>query len=297
MRIASVAKTFNGAVVLSLVRDGRLKLGDTVGALLPGVLPQADAVTVRQLLQHTGGVPDYTEQPGFATRVRKDPGGAWQPPEIVALVGGVPLDFPPGTAYRYSNTDNILLGLIVEKLTGRSYAEEIRSRVVAPLGLRNTYLADAFGLPVPFAHGYQRDGRKYLDVSNFINPSGAWASGAIVSTPAELNLYIRALVSGRLYGTTLLAEARRATVAGRGSPPGPGRNRSGLAIFRYRLGCGAVIWGHTGAFPGYRQFAAASADGRSSIVVSANHAPGVSPKADRAMRRAQELASCRLLGR
>jgi D-alanyl-D-alanine carboxypeptidase len=298
MRNASVSKALEGAGVLGLVRDGALKLDDTVGALLPGVLPQAGAVTVAELMQHTGGVPDYTSQPAVAQALGTDPGARRTPLEIVGFVRDVPLDFPPGSRYRYSNTDNVLLELMVEKVTGLPYARVLRDRVTRPLGLRHTYLAGGLGLPRPFVHGYALDGRRYEDVSNYINPTFAAASGGVVSTARELGAFMRGLAAGRLTGRAMVARARAHTRPGNGSPPGPGVNRVGLSIFRYRLPCGAVVWGHSGTFPGYRQWAAADPPGRTSVVVSANAAAkAISPAADRALRHAQALAACRAVGR
>jgi len=298
MRIASVSKALNGAVVLSLVRDGKLRLEDTVGQLLPGVLPQADRVTVAELLQHTGGVPPYTSQPGFNQALSADPLRAWTPSELIAAVDGVPLEFAPGARYEYSNTDNILLGEIAAAVGGRSYAEELQARVAAPLGLKKTFLAENVRLPRGYVHGYVPDGTGYEDVSEALNPTMAGASGGVVSTPRELGAFMRGLASGRLYGPALVRTARAAVRPGDGDPPGPGVNGVALGVFRYQLPCGATVWGHSGTFPGYRQWAAANPSGTVSVVVSANAPAGaISAKADAALRRAQALAACRAMGR
>jgi D-alanyl-D-alanine carboxypeptidase len=298
MRIASVSKALNGAVVLSLVRDGKLRLDDTVGRLLPGVLPQADAVTVAQLLQHTGGVPAYTSQPGFNQALSADPLRAWTPAELIAAVDGVALTATPGTRYEYSNTDNILLGQIAAAVGGRSYSEELQARVAAPLGLKHTFLAENVRLPRGYVHGYLPDGKGYEDVSEELNPTMAGASGGVVSTPRELGAFMRGLASGRLYGRALVGTARAAVRPGDGDPPGPGVNGVALGVFRYRLPCGVTMWGHSGTFPGYRQWAAASPSGGVSVVVGANAPAGaISKRADAALRRAQALAACRAMGR
>ena len=127
MRLASVAKAFSGAVALRLVGDRKLGLNDTIGKLRPD-LPRAwHGVTVRRMLNHTSGLPDYTKSQGFFDNLSRDPGGFVSAERDHLLGRGEPLEFPLGTRYEYSNTDNIVVGLIAEKVTGRSYASLLRS--------------------------------------------------------------------------------------------------------------------------------------------------------------------------
>jgi D-alanyl-D-alanine carboxypeptidase len=297
MRIASMAKAFNGGVALGLVSDGRLGLGDTVGERLPGVLPLAGPVTLAQALQHTGGLPEYIRSPAFLERITSDPTAYLSPQDIVGLVRDAPLDFPPGSRYAYSDTDNVVAALMAEGATGRSYDGLLARVVYRPLGLRETSLPRTVRMPRPYLHGYDvTPGKRPEDVSELVNPAGAWASGGIVSTPAEVGRFFRAYVAGRLFDAAT-QRAQRRFVKGSSSPPGPGRNSSGLGLFRYRTRCGTV-YGHTGSFPGYRLFAASSADGRRSVVFSVNAqiVPGRGSSAvSDAIRRAQGLAVCRAL--
>jgi D-alanyl-D-alanine carboxypeptidase len=192
MRIASVAKAFSGAVALNLVRAGRLGLDDTIGQRLGGMPAAWVDVTVRQMLDHTSGLPDYTQSKAFAEQARKDPRGFVSPGEIIDWVRAEPLEFTPGTSYEYSNTDNIVVGLIVEAITGRSYGEALKEIVFEPAQLHQTTFPAKLTLPRPFIHGYVVEaGEAPTDVSTFLSPSGAWASGAIVSTPRDLNAFIR----------------------------------------------------------------------------------------------------------
>jgi D-alanyl-D-alanine carboxypeptidase len=208
----------------------------------------------------------------------------------------VDLLFDPGSEYHYSNSDNIVVALMVEAATGTSYEDQLRERVYKPLGLRKTTLPRGPNLRKPFIHGYSSQDPPE-DVSEDFAAGWAWASGGIVSTPADLNDFIRGYVGGKLFDQRTQAKQRRVIEGGSSEPPGPGMNSAGLAIFRYQTRCGTV-WGHTGNFPGYTQFAAASADGRRSVTVSINaqHTPtDGSQVVFEALRGAEELAVCAAL--
>jgi D-alanyl-D-alanine carboxypeptidase len=296
MRIASVAKAFSGAVALHLVQQDRLGLDDTIGQWLPS-LPAAWApVTVRQLLNHTSGVPDYTHSKGFAKQTQTKPRGYLSPTQVVDWVRREKLVFPPGSRYDYSNTDNIVVGLIAERVTGQSYGDLLRAIVFAPAKLTQTsFPTRRILLPRPYIHGYLvASGHPPQDVTTLLSPSGAWASGAIVSTPADLGAFIRAYLGRKFFG---VAEQREQLqfVRGSSSPPGPGTNSAGLAIFRYRTRCGTV-YGHTGNFPGYVQWAAATADGTRSVTTSLN-IPAPTGAVLRRLRSVQASAVCALLGK
>ncbi len=172
---------------------------------------------------------------------------------------------------------------MVEAATGRTYEGQLREQVYAPLGLRNTTLPRGPNLRGPFVHGYDNDPAQQPpeDLSEALASGWFWASGGMVSTPAELNAYARGYVGVNLFDTRTRALQRRVLEGGRSDPPGPGANSAGLGIFRYETRCGTV-WGHTGNYPGYTQFWAASPDGGRSVVVSVNEqlspeqgAPGV----------------------
>jgi D-alanyl-D-alanine carboxypeptidase len=269
MRLASVSKAYNGAVALSLVQQGKLTLTDTIGKLLPGQFPVWNAITVAQLLHHTSGLPDYTKSQAFLTQVSADPTATITPQQIVGFVANQPLLFAPGSKYDYSDTDNIVVGLMVEAVTGQSYESELATQVYTPLSLTNTSLPSTTAMGQPTLNGYQLEkGQPPEDITMALSPSGAWASGGMVSTPAELNTFMRAYVGGRLFGSTV-QNAQRQFVAGSSGPPGPGTNSAGLAIYRYQTKCGTVF-GHTGNFPGYTMFAAATSDGSRSVVVAVN---------------------------
>lgn len=297
MRIASVAKAFSGAVALHLVQEGLLGLDDTIGQRLAGMMP-ADwsAVTVGELLNHTSGLPDYTRSAGFREQATRDPRGYVSPRQIIDWVRQDRLAFTPGSAYEYSNTDNIVVGLIAQRVTGKSYRQLLSTLVFRPAGLtQTTFPTRRISLPVPFIHGYDVEpGKAPKDVTRFLSPSGAWASGAIVSTPADLGAFIRADLGGRFFGEPQ-RRAQLRFVRGSSSPAGPGTNSAGLAIFRYKTRCGTVD-GHTGNFPGYVQWAAATANGRRSVTTSLNIAAPTGALLQQ-LRSVQASAVCALLGK
>lgn len=300
-RIGSVSKAFNGALVLSVVRDGLLGLDDTVAQHAPGLLAHGGEITVRQMLGHTSGLRSFTEIPAFLDLLLADLGRVWDPLELVAFIADEDLLFEPGSEYRYSNTDNLVLAVLVESVTGQPYASELARRVLRPLDLRATIFPTTFDLPTPHASGYDwsaGDGEGVLeDTTSVLHPSALSASGALVSTPRDLARFISGVLAGRVYGPRLLREARR-TVPGDSDPAGPpgaGTNDAGLALFRYRLPCGTA-WGHTGQIvPGWRGFAAASPDGRRAVSVLVNGS-NVNATARALLLQAQEQAVCLALG-
>lgn len=294
MRIASVSKAFSGAVLLHLVDRGTIGLDDPVGRWRPELPTAWHAVTVRQLLNHTSGIPDYTRSTGFARAFSTAPRARVAPSTLIAWVRRTPMVFSPGTRYRYSNTDNIVAALIAEAATGRTYARLLREIVFQPARLTDTTLPTRIAVPTPTIRGYVAGDGGLEDVTTALSPSGAWASGGIVSTPRDLGRFVRADLARRFFGAAVQRRQLR-FVRGASSPPGPGRNAAGLAIFRYTTRCGAV-YGHTGSFPGYTQWIAANRDGSRSVTTTFNVSD---PDAAmlRRIRRVQESAVCALLRR
>jgi D-alanyl-D-alanine carboxypeptidase len=299
MRIASTAKAFSGAVALSLVSKGKLSLNDTIGKRLPELPDAWSKVTLRQLLNHTSGIPDFSLDEGYREALFASFKKAPPSEELLTYVYRENLLFEPGSKYHYSNSDNIAVALMVESATKRSYEGQLRERVYEPLGLKRTSLPKGPNLKEPYIHGYDNDPKEQPpeDYSEIIAAGWSWASGGIVSTPSDLNEFIRGYVGGELFDGRTRAQQRRVLEGGSSEPPGPGYNSAGLAVFRYQTKCGTV-WGHTGNTPGYTQFMAASPDGSRSVVVSVNEqltpiegAPG----AFEALRRAEGRAVCAAL--
>lgn len=297
MRLASVAKAFSGAVALSLVADGRLSLSDTIGRRLPGLPLAWSKVTLRELLQHTSGIPDFSKTKAFGKAVAKSPFKA-PPPAVLLSFAPRRLNFTPGSEYAYSNSDNVAVGLMVQAVTGQTYSSQLRQRVFGPLGLAHTSLPRGAALPPPLIHGYKiAPPQRPVDETHLFAAGWAWASGGVVSTPRDANAFIR----GYARGATTSPAAHRAQFTfrpGSSEPPGPGRNSVGLAIFRYQTRCGTV-YGHTGNTPGYTQFAAATSNGNRSVVVSANTQLNLDmhPARFAELRRIYTLAVCAALAR
>lgn len=300
MRIASVAKAFSGAVALSLVDQGKLSLDSTIGEVLPGLPAAWSQVTLHQALHHTAGLPDYIKSSGFRDAFTANPRRYFSPLDLIGFVADKPLLFTPGSRYEYSDTDNIVVGLMAEAVTGRSYERLLRTLVFKRLGMRRTSLPDGFLMPRPYIHGYGiAPPQPPEDLSQALSASGAWASGGIVSTPGDLNRFIRAYGGGELFGDALRTQQFQFIPGGASQPPGPGENSAGLAIFRYRTSCGTVF-GHTGSFPGYTQLAATSRSGRRSVTVSANEQLDVTigpPAAFDALERLFVRGACAALAR
>ncbi|MFD8086785.1 serine hydrolase domain-containing protein [Kitasatospora sp. NPDC059722] len=267
MRLASAAKAFSGAVALRLVDCGLLGLDDTVAGRLPSLPADWGAVTLRQLLNHTSGLPDYSSAPDFVDIILSEPHHVFDSRHLLDFVAGDDLEFTPGTRYQYSNSDNIAVALMAEAATGQRYEDLLASEVYSPLGLDGTSLPSGFELPRPYLHGYAVEPPHPVeDVSTRFGASGAWASGGLVSTPRDFSTFAAAYAGGPLIGDATRLE-QRAFVAGVSEPAGPGANRAGLGIFEYTTRCG-VVYGHTGNTAGYTQFGAGTPDGRRSITVS-----------------------------
>jgi len=248
-------------------------------------------------LQHTSGIPDFSRTKAFQKALLKSLLKA-PPPRVLLSFAPKKLNFPPGSRYKYSNSDNIIVGLMAEAATGKSYEKELQQRVFVPLGLEHTSLPRGAQLPTPFVHGYDiAPPHPPADVTSVVAAGWAWASGGIVSTPEDANAFIRAYVRGATTSPAV-RQAQFTFRPGSSEPPGPGQNSAGLAIFRYRTRCGTV-YGHTGNTFGYTQYVAASANGRRSVVVSVNSQimPTSHPDRFRELRQIYTLAVCAALAR
>jgi D-alanyl-D-alanine carboxypeptidase len=209
-RIASETKSFTAVVVLQLVGEGRLSLDDTVERWLPGVASDGTRITVRDLLAMRSGLSDYlAPDPQRVLAPLRDPAFWWRTLDLAQVGVAQPREFPPGTGYAYSNTNYLLLQLIVEKVTGMPFGQELRRRVLRPLRLDATSFPVASRtLPRPSARGYEiKEGAPPRDVTR-MSPSIAGAAGAIISTTRDVGRFYRALNAGRLLPPRELDEMR-----------------------------------------------------------------------------------------
>jgi D-alanyl-D-alanine carboxypeptidase len=297
IRIASVAKGFSAYLAVKIAeRDPRFSLEETLGESIPGTLPKAEAVTVAQLLGHTSGLAEYIQSKAFVKAFEKNLAAYFSPRQIIGYVKNDPLEFRPGSEYHYSDSDNIAAGLVEEAATGQSYESLLSSIAFGPLGMSSSSLPKTVRMPRPAMNGYEVEpGMPAANVTELINPAGAWASGGIVSTPGDLARFLPAYVP-----TVLAADRKlpRPFRPGSSSPPGPGKNSAGIGIFRYGTKCGTV-YGHTGSFPGYRMFIAADATGTRGVVFAVNSQilpGGDDSRVAAAIRSAQLQAVCTALG-
>lgn len=291
-RIGSMTKPFVATVVLQLVGEHRVVLDAPVERYLPGVVrgPGGDGrvVTVRELLQHTSGLPDYLSRLS-PQDILKNPLAHHDARDLVNTALAGPPDFPtPGDGWQYSNTNYLLAGMLIEKVTGHTYGEEIRRRVITPLGLRATSVpGDTWAIPGPHPRGYVRPGAdaELMDVTA-INPSVAGASGEMISSARDLNRFLDALVGGKLLRPAQLKEMMTTRATG-----GSDGREYGLGLERRPLPCGGVYWGHGGDIFGYETMGGATVDGRAATVM-VNVDPGGTDAQDRDMRSTVETALC-----
>ena len=261
-RAGSITKSFVATVVLQLAGEGRIALDDPVGKWLPpGTVPDGDRITLRHLLQHTSGIADYGESDRFrglygnAEAVAGMRHRSWAVPELLAFVAGQPSLFEPGSSWAYSSTNYLLLGLVVERVTGNPYATEVERRILRPLDLRDTELPGPNPcIAGPHLHGYLREGnRQPVDVTEF-DHSFAGAAGELVSSTADLNRFYAALLNGRLLAPAQLTEMCTVRATGRGFD-------YGLGIATRQLADGTTLWGHNGGTFGFETFSWSTGDG------------------------------------
>ncbi|WP_043784993.1 serine hydrolase domain-containing protein [Amycolatopsis rifamycinica] len=290
VRAGSNTKTFTAVVVLQLVAEGKVALDAPIERYLPGLVPGGRAITVRQLLQHTSGLPNYTEYLGLEdfAKLRHR---YFQPHDLLAAALAHPAKFAPGTKWEYSNTNYVLAGLLIERVTGRPVAEQITSRVIGKADLRNTYWPAVGDETIrgPHPQGYARAGDAVIDVTE-LDPSWGWAAGQLISTPGDLAKFARALLGGRLLPAPELAEMRKTVEA----PLLPGW-RYGLGVFSVPLSCGGVYWGHGGDIHGFETRGGATDDGRA-VGLAVTALPGTFGDPDRAAQAvvsAVDTAFCR----
>jgi D-alanyl-D-alanine carboxypeptidase len=212
-RIGDLTWTFTATVVLQLVDEGRLGLDDPLLAHFPQAR-QVAGITVRQVLDHTSGLFDYTEDGGFQGLLLADPGRRWSPEELVGISFMHDPYFPPGTGWRYSRTNCIIAGLLVERCTAGRLEEEIDRRIVSRLGLLNTYFPSSSNIPGMYCRGYElREAGQRSDVTFERNTSWVWASGGMISNLEDLATFFGALAGGGLVGGGAWREAQKRVAA------------------------------------------------------------------------------------
>lgn len=277
VRAGSNAKTFTATVVLQLVGEGKVELDAPVDDYLPGLLRGEGVdgrdITVRQLLQHTSGLPNYSDHM-LEDIFGKGRHTYYQPRDLLDIALAHKARFAPGEGWAYSNTNYIVAGLLIEKVTRRPLAEQITERVIDRIGLRRTYFPDVGEEGIRGAHpqGYHaaKPGAPLKNRTE-LDPSWGWAAGQLISTPSDLNRFFSALIGGKLLKPAQLAQMRTTVKIPDAPVTGTGY---GLGLISTPLSCGGVAWGHGGDIPGYHSLPGVTDDGRAAtVVVTADWAP------------------------
>jgi D-alanyl-D-alanine carboxypeptidase len=258
MRIGSVTKTFVTTAILQLVDQGEVGLDDPISKYVPGV-PNGDAVTLRQLANMRSGLFDYSDVTQALTF--DDPHRQYTPQDLLAIVLRHPPEFPPDTRFDYNNSNTVLLGLVVEKVSGQSLDRYIDEHIVQSEHLNHTVFPTDTTLPSPHARGYAKmpDG-KVVDATDW-NPSWGWAAGQMVSTAEDLRIWTRDLATGKLLSASAQRERETFQIA-----PSEGDGALyGLGV-EYQFG-----WiGHNGNLPGYQTYAYYLPSEKTAMVVMVN---------------------------
>ncbi|PFT61640.1 D-alanyl-D-alanine carboxypeptidase [Bacillus cereus] len=276
-RIASVTKTFTATVVLQLAGENRLNLDDSIEKWLPGVIQgngyDGNQITIRHILNHTSGIVEYarSKEVDFFTNTKK----SFTAEELVKIGLSMPPEFSPGKGWSYSNTGYVLLGILIEKVTGNSYTEEIENRIIEPLELSNTFLpGNSSVIPgTKHARGYlQPDGASELKDVTYYNPSIGSSAGDMISTADDLNKFFSSLLGGKLLKEQQLKQMLTTVPTGIAETGG-----YGLGIYETKLPNGVSIWGHSGGIPGFSTFAGGTLGGKHTLAVNLNNLKADSP--------------------
>lgn len=286
LRVGSNTKTMTSTVILQLVQEGALSLDDPISKFRPDV-PGGDDITIANLSEMRSGLYSYTFDPGFNATLDAEPQKAWTPDELLAIAFSHPANAAADEEFEYSNTNIVLLGVVIEQLTGMTASDAFEERIFGPLGLTHSLLPrpDDSSIPDPHAQGYQF-GTNVETIDSYAVPSAqlpdaldgtlepldqtdsnlswAWTAGGAISTPADLAIYVKALVGGGLLddATQKLRLASVQPMAA-GGPSGVGY---GLGIAQFAPG----ILGHDGQLPGYSSFMAYNLDTDDTIIVGVN---------------------------
>lgn len=259
-RIGSVTKTFTVTAVLQLVDQGKLALDDTISAYVPGV-PRGEEITLRQLARMQSGLPNYSASDAFTKELFEDPQRPFTPRQLLDFAFAQPNAFAPGQGFEYSNTNTVLLGMTVEKVSGTSLPDYVHDHILAPLKLNHTSFPTDNAFGEPHAQGYTTDADDNEAVATDWNPSWAWAAGAMISNLDDLRVWADALATGTLL-TPETQEQRLQTVT---QPPLPPADGYGLGLFSL-----AGWVGHNGSLPGYQTVVVRLADPATTLVVMTN---------------------------
>ncbi|MFH1710465.1 MAG: serine hydrolase domain-containing protein [bacterium] len=244
-RIGSNTKSVVATVILQLVDRKKLSLDDKLSRFFPE-WPNSNNITIRMLLDHTSGIFNYSTSEKFGELLESDPKRPFTPRQLISYAINEKPYFEPGKGFNYSNTNTVLLGMIIEKLTGHTLASEVKARIFEPLGLKNTYFPVASETNGNMAHGYMFKNGK-ADDWTYANPSWGWAAGAIISNMPDLKILITAITDGALISRKLQKERMSTWV----ELAGTARKDFPSARYGYNVFTFGGFVGHNGGLPGY----------------------------------------------
>ncbi|QRO01871.1 beta-lactamase family protein [Archangium violaceum] len=266
LRAGSITKTYVATVMLQLQAEGKLSLDAPLSTWFPD-FPRANEITVRRLLNHTSGAANYTTLPDFAAQLESNPGKVWTPEELIALGASASPEFEPGTKWSYSNTNYILAGLIIEKVTGTPLTQQLHTRIFEPLGLKNTGLDGLEPLPALTVRGYIRpspESTTWMDYTDVLHPSAAGSAGALASTADEVSAFYQALLGGSLLPPQQREEMRQWV-----SLQSPEYPAYGLALAKLPTPAGELHC-HDGNIPGFSALAGYLPERKAAVAVLIN---------------------------
>lgn len=257
-QLASVTKTFTATAIMLLVKDGKISLDDEITDRLTDLPKAWENVTVRNLLNHTSGIKSYTSVKGFEKTMRKD----YARREIIDLVAKEPLEFKPGAKWNYSNTGYFLLGMLIEKASGKSYGEFMTDRIFKPLGMTKTRANDLRAIIPGRAQGYEWNGTE-LRNSEYTSPTQPFAAGMLVSTVADMVKWDSALANHTLLDKSTLEQMWK-----------PTRLAKGEAGYGFGWGVekvnGRRLVSHGGGIPGFSSQISRFLDDDLTVIVLSN---------------------------
>lgn len=273
--IGSITKNFMAALVLQLAEQDSLSLNDSIGTYLPQYPNVNNKATIRQVLKHTSGIYNFTDNPAFTGAINSDMGRLWTLEEVAQ---GYVLNqyFAPGAGWRYSNTNYILMAMIIKKIMKTELSELLRTRFFQPLGMNDAYLEMQDSIKAPFAHNWISSGGNLIDAygiprTAFI--SSTMGAGGIITRPEDMLKWLRGLNTGLVLNQTSLSEMLTFVNANIS-----GGNGYGLGTMRYNVN-GKTCWGHAGNSFGHSTFAMYYAPDSISVSVMMNRDINTGPLA------------------
>ena len=261
-RIGSLTKTFTTTVLLQLVDEGKLKLEDKLKKFFP-VIPNSKNITIRMLGDMSSGLYNYSESKEVDDSMSSNPRKKWKPQELVDVAVRNPVYFEPGKGYHYANTNTVLIGMIIEKITGNTLGGEIKTRIIDKLRLSETEFPSDAEFTGFHPRGYNEDDSKFIepltDVTEKFDPSWAWAAGAVNSSLNDVKIYVKALAEGTLISKKMQAERLKWSL--------------NLPVLKYGFGifrAGNDFYGHNGSYPGFHNVSVYSPKTGMTIIIMYN---------------------------